>query len=47
MPDAWFDDVESFVGPRLPPATALELGAADGRMAERLVARGCSVKTIG
>lgn len=42
------DEVESFVGRHLPPppATLLEVGAGDGRLAVRLVARGFSVKAV-
>jgi SAM-dependent methyltransferase len=46
--DADTDDVERFAVQHLPapPATVLEIGAGDGRLAARLVARGFSVKAI-
>lgn len=46
--DADTGEVESFFVQHLPPppATVLEVGAGDGRLAARLVARGFSVKAI-
>src|SRR5687768_4192415 len=41
------DEVERFVLRHLPPAaTVLEVGAGDGRLAARLLARGFSMKAV-